>query len=927
MRKIAIRIALFLLAAEAVYLVLGNLALNLAFTQNFVNGIKPEKFIVNWDNAWTWYPLRVSATGIQANGQSSGQQWQVAINEASASIALLPLFAKTVNISNVSAGDITYFQRPRPGAEQDFSSIRQFFAPIEGRELLPRSEPSPVSGDNKVETRKSWDIHIENAQVHGSHEFWLYQLQAKVSGEATGNFSMQTRGGLLSLDGGAIDVQVESMVINGNREITRQGELKGKLEIAPFTRSDNRGIKVLNFLAVDANFALTTKSLEFLNPYLLSFHGMKVDGAGKVRGRAVIDHGEMKPGTRLQVEATQLDLELLDFNLEGDGEINMAVDEPGDESRLAIKFGELNVYAEKERILLLQGNGLALDAAGPTRIIPAEGQALKTSQLAVAIPSLKVPDLQAYQRFLPEKWAFRLHGGEGEMKGDAELSDNIFRANFELRSEQADIGFKEFRFASNLDIGLKVDSTSLEQGQIDVSGTHFNLGNAKLSTDDVNAKPWSATLKIEHGSISLNLDDAESDVSGAGHFVKELKDQGFGPLLAVADENLKVSGSISDLRWLNLLLNNPHGLAISGSGAIDSNVIVSSGWLQKGTRLTVAPKALGVAVLDYRAEGSGGVDMQVIKGGEFPDISLGIDVHDAQFGHKDDTEEFIENVDMSLRAVAYGFKLQDPNPRFELAMKIPTARIKDMSVYNQYLPKSSPIRILGGEADLELDIQLKPYDASGFIRLKTDGMTGLLDEQKISGNLSVDISLAGGIPANMDFDISGSSIVLDGVRVTGSEKNFRDEDWSVELDLTRARAVWKKPVQLDLDADLSMTDSMPMVSILANQRGEQDWLTQAMTVDDVQGTASLIIADDIIQIPHAFLSSDKIDVGAKAVIHEDARTGMVYVRYGILKALLETRDGKRNLDVINTEEQFRQYSTETVLATLSQVPGANSDVD
>lgn len=65
------------------------------------------------------------------------------------------------------------------------------------------------------------------------------------------------------------------------------------------------------------------------------------------------------------------------------------------------------------------------------------------------------------------------------------------------------------------------------------------------------------------------------------------------------------------------------------------------------------------------------------------------------------------------------------------------------------------------------------------------------------------------------------------------------------------------------------------------------------------------------------MSGDKIDVGAKGVLQGDSRTGMIYVRYGILKALLETKDGKRNLDILNTEKQFEAYSSDEVLKSLS----------
>ena len=76
MKNHIIRIIGAVLIMEAAYLVLANLALQLAVTQTLVNSIKPDKFAITWEKAWTWYPFRVHARGISANGQTGTQQWQ-----------------------------------------------------------------------------------------------------------------------------------------------------------------------------------------------------------------------------------------------------------------------------------------------------------------------------------------------------------------------------------------------------------------------------------------------------------------------------------------------------------------------------------------------------------------------------------------------------------------------------------------------------------------------------------------------------------------------------------------------------------------------------------------------------------------------------------------------------------------------------------
>ncbi len=114
MKSTITRAAFVVTAVVISYLVLINIALNLPLTQDLVNKVKPDKFTVSWDSAWTVYPFRVQAKGVSANGQSASQQWQVDSPEVSASISLLPLISRTVRLSRIEALDVEYRQRPRP---------------------------------------------------------------------------------------------------------------------------------------------------------------------------------------------------------------------------------------------------------------------------------------------------------------------------------------------------------------------------------------------------------------------------------------------------------------------------------------------------------------------------------------------------------------------------------------------------------------------------------------------------------------------------------------------------------------------------------------------------------------------------------------------------------------------------------------------
>ena len=111
-----------------------------------------------------------------------------------------------------------------------------------------------------------------------------------------------------------------------------------------------------------------------------------------------------------------------------------------------------------------------------------------------------------------------------------------------------------------------------------------------------------------------------------------------------------------------------------------------------------------------------------------------------------------------------------------------------------------------------------------------------------------------------------------------------------------------------------MTDSIPIVSMMANQKGKHGWLENALTIDDVVGDLHLQIANDQIIVPYAFATSDNIDVGAKAIISNETRNGMLFIRYKALKGLLKINDGERNFDILDAKEKFDDYSTDEIIA-------------
>lgn len=919
--RILVRTLKLLIGLEIGYLLIINAALSLPLTQSLINSIKPDKFSISWTRAWSLYPFRVHVMDLSLNGQARSQQWQLDTPEGSASISVLPLLLKQVNISDIDAVDVSYRQRPRPKAGKDYSSVREFFPPITGRELETNPPALPPR-----KTGHSWRIKLSNASVRGEHRIWLYQAQLQLQGTASVDLSLQTRGGPLAIDKGQLDLSTVSMSLNRDKQVLQNGQINGTLSLDPIVVRENKGSKALKFLDMDVNIQTQAQSLAFLNLYLQAFQGMEVTGSGELDGRLVLSQGKLLAPTDFNIDTDALALNLLKYHTEGNGTIRIDVPEETPETRFAISFSQLQTHYKQESIPMLTGDGLVISGSGSRSIMPVGEDRFEPKSLSLTIGELGVPDLQSYQRFLPDKWALKLRSGEGQLKGSLSVDQRRFDADLKLTSERAKLGIKDYQFNSSLDARTKMSSPDLSSGEFDLSGTYVKIDDAKIGTEDEQSKPWFAAINIDQGSMDFDLDKFVAGRAKGQTVIDALKEQEIENLLAEAHNDLRISGRISDLRWLNVMIDTPYDFAITGSGNINADLVLKSGSLATGARLELEPQLIGVDIMDYRAEGDGRVGFKVERGGETPDISLQLELKDGTFKRKQESQAFVENVHILLQAFSREVtlkktgELNKQKPDVDLKLKILDATVKNMNVYNQYLPPASPLKFTQGQADLSADIQLHADDARGFVRLASRGLQARVDEQMVSGELEAQIELAGGNPAEMKFNIAGSSINLDKVRISGDTKSFRDDDWAAQIHLTRGNTLWRKPIQLDMEADIDMSDSIPLVAMMANNKGKETWLSKALIIDDVNGTVKMHVADEQIVIPYAYVRSDKIDVGAKAVLSRDFNDGILFTRYRKLHGIMKIHNGKRNIDILRARIKFDEYSPENVIQERNSQP-------
>jgi hypothetical protein len=888
--------------AELGYLVVANTALQLSVTQTLVNLVKPETFHVSWERAWTWYPFRVHAQGIAANGQSRTQQWQLRAPLASGSISLLPLLLKRVWIRDVVAADIDYRQRPRLKPGEHYSRRLRFFPEIEGREVAP-IETRPLS------SRRPWHIAVNDIRATGEHSVWIYEARAQVSGHARGDLGYQTRGGPFSLNVAALDLLVDRLFLDGDQEVFRCGSFRGELGFAPFIPRENKNIGLLSYLTLNLDISVDVEDLSFLNLFTLDFQSLTVNGSGKIDGRLNFDLGTVLDGTDLVVDADELRVQLLDHRIEGEGRVTLELDQAaGQDLDLVFEYRDLAVFQSEAAAPVLAGHDLKLLLTGNGYVLPDRNSQHQRGQISAVVAGLSAPDLTLFQRYLPTAWPLQLRGGGGRMEGSATLSPTALSIDLLLNSDKADVALNKYRFTTNLEVALKLENPAYLVSSTSVAGSYVKIGDATLyETGSRAGRRWDAQLRFDRGEFSLLDASVKQQREDLADLVQVLRGTRLSELMAQSTGVLHFDAEVSRLDWLEMFLRSDLVTAIDGSGLLDGELYLTAGLPDVGTDVRVRSEDLAIDVLDYTGSGMGDIRLRVKEGGNQGDWEFDVKLEGAGLGRQGDQETVAEDVSLRLNAVVEDVRLSAVPYSYALRFNIDSASVPDMSVFNDFLPPDAPVRFSGGTADLAADILLHPDNASGWVRLNATDLTAWAGGQTVRADLRTDIRLAGGRPADMIFDIAGSALTLSKVAVSGDNERFTGDYWSAQFDLPTARIRWRNPLEMTARAELALSDTRPFVAMFDNQGWRPQFLSQMLTVEGIEGDASMEASGGVFNFSEVNVTGDHLEVGARGTIGQTDREGVVYIRYRKADALLKMKGGDKNVDIFGARKKYEAY--------------------
>jgi hypothetical protein len=335
-------------------------------------------------------------------------------------------------------------------------------------------------------------------------------------------------------------------------------------------------------------------------------------------------------------------------------------------------------------------------------------------------------------------------------------------------------------------------------------------------------------------------------------------------------------------------------------------LLLQGGWLAKGITLEVPPQGLELGLLDHAVNGQGHATLTIESGGRRPDLRLRAELHDARLRRLGEQRPEVDKMRLEVEALAADVTPEGVG-RTEVNLRITSARIGDVGVFNAYLPKDSPVELLSGEASLIGELQVSPDTAAGELLLRAEQVRVGLDQEDLSGDIRLDILAHDGAPQDMRFDLSGSRLVLDAFRVAGAAASDGQPDWNAHLEVAEAEVVWKKPLHLEMRALTTIRDTRPFLAVLDKVRGEHGWIDGLLEAEDLAGHVELAFDGEQAVLSDAMIGSERINVGAKGRTLADGLEGLVYARWKNLTGALAFDGGERHFHLFDARGKFDAY--------------------
>jgi hypothetical protein len=493
--------------------------------------------------------------GMQAVGVGERIVWQLAADHGRARVDLPALLKLRVVLSGVR---------------------------IEGAvaQIDPATGPPPV-----IAPEKRWDVEIRDARVDGIRSLAVQTDRLVGSSRLEGAFTFD-RSRRLTVQ--RVLLEVSGARLESNREPVARGiAVRADFRLAPFEPGKVHGLAMLRLATGTVTVQGQVSSLGFLDRYLRKTPGLEIEGQGRLEADVRLAEGQLAPGSRMDVRSGKVRATFLDSVATGEATVTGTVDR----GTLALGVG-FSAFEVAPRPIAtdaepppsyMSGAGLRLGITSTDLDLATPVSDLRAT---IDLPDGQIPDLSAYNSYLPPGTGVAILSGAGRLRLQFGLNATGQTGEGEvlLTSDTARVRFQDVELAGNLMLRAQLTSRSLKARSFRIAGTRLDFDRvtyrevgADSSPEGAESPGWWAHLQLTDGTMTWSR-----PLSLQSNVVVEMKNSGF--LLSVFGRRKSFP------HWFQRLLSiegvRAEGTVRCGDGAIEiSPLRVTGGRFELRSRL------------------------------------------------------------------------------------------------------------------------------------------------------------------------------------------------------------------------------------------------------------------------------------------------------------------------------------------------------
>lgn len=384
---------------------------------------------------------------------------------------------------------------------------------------------------------------------------------------------------------------------------------------------------------------------------------------------------------------------------------------------------------------------------------------------------------------------------------------------------------------------------------------------------------------------------------------------GRSPFSAMSAE-VGLTATVPDLTFLDFYLRAAPWLDLRGGlGSLSAGLRVEEGVFMEGSTVSAEVSNIVAGFLSHSIVGDGELHLAVGEVDGQARTTVEVDFLDYSIRRDGDPDPHVRGRGFRLVGTTPDVAVDRPFTSMDLVLTLPEAEIPDVRMYNVYLPQQIGLVLQSGAGTIEGDLRVSTEqgDCSGEVLLNGREVRARLDDLSLGGQVKVHGVIQQGNLKTGEYDISGSSLDLRGIRVRSASSNRDGKDdsdgWWAAVKLPRGAVAVGAPTFLTGTVDLACRDTVPFITIFAERNKLPGWVRGLLNAQPVRGSARIRLADDSFRVSGFELFAGKFEVLLELQRRRQT-AGKLFARHGKLSIAVSMGDSKTRVHLFKAKKWY-----------------------